>query len=160
MKKLKIYLDTSVISYLDQNDTPEKMQDTHILWEQIKKGLFDVYLSTITIEEIGDCKDLTKRRKLLYLLEEIKYTKLYTSDETENIARAIIDSKILTMKSYDDCLHIACAIIAECDIILSWNFKHLVNIKTIKGVRAITEIEGYKPIDIYTPTILISREEE
>ena len=52
MQKLKVYLDTSVISYLLQEDTPEKMADTRKLWEMFKDGKFDVYLSTVTLREI------------------------------------------------------------------------------------------------------------
>jgi len=56
---------------------------------------------------------------------------------------------ILTQKSFDDCQYIGAAVINECDCIISWNFKHIVNVKTIKGVRAITNLEGYKMIEIW-----------
>ena len=52
MKKLKLYLDTSVISHLDQQDAQEKMQDTQLLWEEIKIGLYDVAISDIVFAEI------------------------------------------------------------------------------------------------------------
>ncbi len=47
-RKLKVYLDTSVISYLEQEDVPEKMADTKRLWEMFKEGKWDVYLSAVT----------------------------------------------------------------------------------------------------------------
>jgi hypothetical protein len=47
VKKLKIYLDTSVISHLDTPDTPEKMADTRRLWDAIKLGVFDAVLSNM-----------------------------------------------------------------------------------------------------------------
>ena len=43
--------------------------------------------------------------------------------------------------------------IKHCDCIISWNFKHIVNIKTIRGVRAITNLEGYKGIDVINPSV-------
>ena len=52
MRKLKVYLDTSVISHLFQEDVPEKMEDTRQLWEMFKNGKYDVYLSTVTLREI------------------------------------------------------------------------------------------------------------
>ena len=55
MKKLKVYLDTSVISHLNQEDVPEKMADTKKLWDIFKEGTFGVYLSTVTLEEISAC---------------------------------------------------------------------------------------------------------
>jgi len=54
MEKLKVYLDTSVISHLLQEDVPEKMADTRKLWEKFKAGQYDVYLSTVTLEEISN----------------------------------------------------------------------------------------------------------
>lgn len=50
------------------------------------------------------------------------------------------------------------AVVNDCDCIISWNFKHIVNIKTIQGIRAITNLEGYKNIDILSPTVLLESE--
>ena len=64
----------------------------------------------------------------------------------------------MKQKSFDDCQHIAAAILAGCDVITSWNFKHIVNVKTIRGVRAITNLEGYKMIEIWNPSVLLESE--
>ena len=53
MRKLKVYLDTSVISYLMQEDVPEKMADTRQLWEMFKAEKYEVYLSAVTLKEIA-----------------------------------------------------------------------------------------------------------
>ncbi len=74
------------------------------------------------------------------------------------LAQKIIDIGILRPKSLDDCQHIAAAVVNACDCIISWNFKHIVNIKTIRGVRAITNLEGYKEIDIINPSVLLESE--
>ena len=47
MKRLKVYLDTSVVSYLYQKDAPEKMQETLSLWKLFKEGIYEVYVSDI-----------------------------------------------------------------------------------------------------------------
>lgn len=47
------------------------------------------------------------------------------------------------------------AILAGCDVIISWNFKHIVNVKTVKGVKVITTLEGYKDLLIYPPSVLL-----
>ena len=62
-RKLKVYLDTLVISHLWQIDAPKKMQETLALWEEFKKGKFDIYISLLTIEEVNDCSEI-KRNKL------------------------------------------------------------------------------------------------
>lgn len=72
LKKLKIYLDTSVISYLKQDDAMEKMEDTLKLWEDIKQSKYDVYLSDTTLEEIIQCKQ-PKQDIMLNYLSEIQY---------------------------------------------------------------------------------------
>ena len=158
MQKLKVYLDTSVVSYLSQDDVPEKMADTQKLWEMFRQGKYDVFFSTVTLKEISDCPE-PKRRLLLEQIRQIKYTLIQIDDSMEDVAKQIIDMQILTPKSYDDCQHIAAAVMTGCDCIISWNFKHIVNIKTIRGVRAVTNLRGYKPIEIVNPSVLLESEE-
>ncbi|MDR3020616.1 MAG: hypothetical protein LBU66_06910 [Treponema sp.] len=71
----------------------------------------------------------------------------------------IIRLGILKEKDRDDCVHIGTAIVSQCDYIVSWNFKHMVNVKTIKGVRAITNLHGYSNVDIVQPTMLVEKED-
>ena len=158
MRKLKVYLDTSVISYLEQEDAPEKMAETRQLWEMFKQGKYDAYLSTVTINEIQKCAE-PKRSLLMEHLDEINYNLLDVSDEAIAVADKIIETGFLTNKSYDDCQHIGVAVVSGCNCILSWNFKHIVNVKTIRGVRAITSLEGYDPIEIWNPSVLLESEE-
>lgn len=75
------------------------------------------------------------------------------------MANKIIDMGILTQKSFDDCQHIGAAVINECDCIISWNFKYIVNAKIIREVRAIINLEGYKMIEIWNPSVLLESEE-
>ena len=116
-----------------------------------------VYLSIVTLEEVADCPE-PKRSEMRGFLKQISYTVIDITDELELVARKIIEMGILTKKSYDDCQHIAAAVVEECDCIISWNFRHIVNIKTIHGVRAITNLTGYKAIDILSPSVLLESE--
>jgi len=156
--KLKIYLDTSVISYLLQTDAPERMVRTLQLWEKFKTDVYDIYLSQVTLTEISRC-DENKLNFLLEKLTEIKYTTLVLNEDVYKLASEVIETGILTQKSYDDCTHIAVAVLNNCDIIVSWNFKHMVNIKTIKGIRTITNLKGYNSIEIITPETLLEMED-
>lgn len=159
MRKLKIYLDTSVISYLYQEDVPEKMQNTLDLWELFRKHVYEVYISDIVIKEISECNQ-EKLKILLDYLEQIDYNIIETSEDTVELAEKFIDFGILKQKSFDDCQHIAAAILAGCDIITSCNFKHIVNVKTVRGVKVITTLEGYKDLLIYPPSVLIESEDD
>ncbi len=159
MKKLKVYLDTSVISYLYQDDAPEKMADTLALWDLFEKGVYEVYISDVVLEEIYHCNE-HKLDILLDYMDRVKIHVLETDNDTMNLAEKFIDFGILKKTSLDDCRHISAAILAGCDIITSWNFKHIVNVKTAKGVKVITTLEGYKDILIYPPSALLEGVEE
>ncbi|MCI8625452.1 MAG: type II toxin-antitoxin system VapC family toxin [Lachnospiraceae bacterium] len=159
MRKLKVYLDTSVVSYLYQVDAPEKMQNTLDLWELFRNKTYEVYISDIVIREISGCNE-EKLKILLDYLNQIDYNIIETTEDTVELAGKFIDFGILKQKSFDDCQHIAAAILAGCDIIISWNFKHIVNVKTIRGVKIITTLEGYKDLLIYPPSVLIESEDD
>ena len=155
---MKVYLDTSVISHLMQEDVPDKMADTRKLWQMFQQGVYEVCLSTVTLQEIDDCYE-PKRSGLLNYLNQIEYETYDVTKEALDVAHQIIDMGVLTNKSFDDCQHIGVAVVNNCDCIISWNFKHIVNIKTIRGVKAITNLEGYKPIEIWSPSVLLESEE-
>lgn len=159
MRKFKVYLDTSVVSYLYQVDALEKMQNTLDLWELFKNKVYEVYISDIVIREISGCNE-EKLKILLDHLDQIDYNIIETDEDTVELAGKFIDFGILKQKSFDDCQHIAAAILAGCDIITSWNFKHIVNVKTVRGVKVITTLEGYKDLLIYPPSVLIECEDD
>lgn len=134
------------------------MADTRQLWEMFRKGKYEVYLSTVTLGELKGCPE-PKQSRFFDYLGLIDYTLVQIDDNVVDIAQQIIEMGILTRKSYDDCQHIGAAIVSECDCIISWNFKHIVNIKTIRGVRAITNLKGHKPIEILNLSVLLESEE-
>ena len=128
------------------------------MWEFFKKGQYEVYISDVVVYEIKKCS-MEKREILLDYLDQIEYNIIETDENTVSLAEKFIDFGVLKRKSYDDCRHIAAAVLAGCDIIISWNFKHIVNVKTIQGVKAVTTYEGYKDLMIYPPSALLREEE-
>ena len=128
------------------------------MWEFFKKGQYEVYISDVVVYEIKKCS-MEKREILLDYLDQIEYNIIETDENTVSLAEKFIDFGVLKRKSYDDCRHIAAAVLAGCDIIISWNFKHIVNAKTIQGVKAVTTYEGYKDLMIYPPSVLLREEE-
>ncbi len=155
--KIKVYLDTSVISYLDQQDTPEKMQETREAWEYLKTGQYDIYISDVVLDELGKCNE-DKLRFLISHLRQLSYHVIQTDEKTIELAEKFIEFGFLKRKSFDDCRHIAAAILAGCDIIVSWNFKHIVNVKTMRGIKVVTTMEGYKDLLIYPPSALLEED--
>jgi len=156
MKKLKIYLDTSAIGYLDEHTSPGEMNDMLALWEDIKQGKYDVSLSRITLDEIYAIGSIDKRMMLAKYLAEIVYTTIEVGKEIENIGDLLKSNGLLISdKHRNDRLHIGCAIVHGCDVIVSYNFRHLANVRTIKGVRGISNLRGYGNIDIVPAAMLI-----
>jgi predicted nucleic acid-binding protein len=153
MKKLRLYLDTSVISHLDAPDVPDKEADTKRLWEDIKAGRYEVVISPVVVAELNDCPE----PKLSYLREQLKlidYVVLEKADEVTYLAERYA-AEVLKKKSFADCQHIAYACVYNCDMVVSWNFKHLVNYKTIAGVKSVNALAGYREMMIYAPTNIV-----
>jgi predicted nucleic acid-binding protein len=151
MRKLKIYLDTSAISYLRQPDTPEKTAETLEFWDILKsRNDLDVIISKIVIEEIICCR-ADKVEFLLEKMAEIEYTTKEETDESKLLLNEYIKYKILPVKSLDDLRHISIAVTNDCDYIVSWNFKHFVNLKTINSVNYVNTINNYHEVKIYSP---------
>lgn len=158
INKIRIYLDTSIISYLDQQDMLDRMKETQKVWEILKSPKYQVVISDLVLSEISD-SNAEKRAVLMSYLDEINYEEYEVNSDTEELAKNIIEEGILRPKSIDDATHIASAILSNCNIILSWNFKHLVNYKTINGVRQICFQKNLnKIVDICSPYVLLENE--
>jgi len=96
---------------------------------------------------------------LLNLLEEIRYSEIDVENNAEirSIAEAITNINILPPKADNDRRHIATAIYARCNIIVSWNFEHMVNVRTIDGVRRVCIQNNLSPVAIYSPTDFLEK---
>ena len=127
--------------------------------EIFRKEYYEIYISDVVVYEINKCSR-EKREILLDYLDQIDYNIIETDESTVILAEKFIDLGFLKRKSSDDCRNIAAAILTGCDFIVSWNFKHIVNVKTIRGIRAVTTYEGYKDLMIYPPSALLEEEEE
>ena len=155
MKKLKLYFDASAVGNLDQATLPREMADMQTLWEFVKLREYDIVISSTLLDELNAIKDMDKKNAILDYLEQVDFEPVQPTKEIHDIAKLIIQHGILTQKSYNDCMHIAFALVTGCDCIVTYNFKHLVNLKTIKSVRRISFIQGYGDIDILTAETLI-----
>ncbi len=155
MRKLKIYLDTSVISHLQQEDVPEKMQETRELWEQFKnREDIEIIISNLVLLELSHCKE-SKHIFLLNELAQLDYTLVESTNEERSLADIYLQNGVLRQKSIDDLTHIATATLNGCSYIVSWNFKHFVNPKTINAVNAINLSLHLSQISIFSPDMML-----
>jgi predicted nucleic acid-binding protein len=158
MKRLKIYLDTSVISHLNQEDAPERTQETLMLWEELKAGKYSVVISDLTLAEINDCAE-PKRTLMQQGIALISYEEVLRNDETKRLSALYFERGGLPPKSKEDALHIAIATVFGCDIILSWNFRHIVNLRAITAVEAVNIQECYQVLRIMPPSMFLEKGE-
>jgi predicted nucleic acid-binding protein len=154
-KKLKIYLDTSVINFLVSEQSPEKREITTDFFENyVLKEKYDIYISSVVISEILNTKDIEKRTILLDIIAKypIKTVVISESDEISNLAQKYLEENVIPKKNVADALHIAISVINNIDILLSWNYKHLANFNRKRRVININLINNYfYPLDILTP---------
>ena len=158
MKKLRICLDTSVISHLDAPEVPDKEADTKRLWEDIKAGNYNIVISDLTFVEIDDCAE-PKRSFMRTRVAEIEHEEVTRNDETNRLSALYFERGGLPPKSRDDAMHIAIATVHNCDILLSWNFRHIVNLRAMTVVEAVNIQEGYRTLRIMPPTMLLEKGE-
>jgi len=150
MHKLKIYLDTTIISHAIDARNIETQRMTIKFFEEVKAGKYEVFISDLVMAEINKADSVT-RQKLIEQVKAFNPEGLDLSEEAKTLAVRYIEQGIIPEKHKDDAQHIAIAVVNEMNMILSWNFEHIVKAKTIREVTAINILTGYKTIEIYSP---------
>jgi hypothetical protein len=139
-------LDTSIFGgYFDK----EFDLWTRLLFDKIISGKFKILLSRLTEYELSLAP--LKVRTLLSSLPKSVLQSIDLSDEVIQLADRYIMENVVGKTSRADCLHIALATLNNADILLSWNFKHIVNVGKIRGYNAVNYRMGYKILEIRTP---------
>ena len=145
-KKTKIYLDTSVFGgFFDA----EFEEHTKPLFERITNGEFELIFSTQIQDEL---KAAPQKVKDLIPLIKSSFTHIVEpTDEAAALAQEYINENVVGQTSYSDCVHIALATIHNADYLISWNFKHIVNVQRIRGYNFINIKNGYHVLEIRSP---------
>ena len=144
--KQRIYLDTSVFGgYFD-----DEFEDHTIpFFERIKSGEYIVLFSSVTQDELELAPENVKVlvKSLRIDLSEF----IDTTEEAIDLATEYITEKVVGKTSFADCLHIALATINRADFLVSWNFRHIVNVERIRGYNSINIKNGYRQLEIRSP---------
>lgn len=152
MKKLRIYIDTSVLGgYFDD----EFNVDTKMLFDEILRGDYKLVISDLTEKELVNAPE-----RVGTLLKDLKidFEVIAVTQESIDLAMDYINEKVVGQTSLDDCIHIATATIHKLDLLISWNFKHIVNVIRIRGYNSINLRNGYPTLEIRSPKDLINYE--
>jgi predicted nucleic acid-binding protein len=154
MRPLRIYIDTSVFGgYYDA----EFEKETKLLFNKIISGEFHVVISDLTQNEL-----LNAPKKVRDLFKDLKIKNveiISVSNEEITLATNYVTEKVVGQTSFEDCIHIATATTNNVDLLVSWNFKHIVNVIRIRGYNSVNIKNGYHSIDIRSPKDLIYNED-
>ena len=150
MKTPTLYLDTSVIGgYYDA----EWMQDTRELWRQAKEGNWKLVTSVITEREL-----LAAPLAVRDLFEETfpnAEVLLPETGEADDLAHEYLKASVVSERYADDAMHVAICTVHRINFLVSWNFRHLVNVQREAGFNAVNLLQGYPMVSIVNPKELI-----
>lgn len=147
--KEKAYIDTSIPSAYFDNREENRRIITQKWWKGILFDRYDVYISELVEAELGDTKDIKKRKELLELVKGIKVLEI--NSEAEMLSHMYVKNDIISEEYIDDARHLAIATLNNIGLVISWNFNHLVNHDTKMKVKAINLLHGYREIEIESP---------
>lgn len=153
MRIPRLYFDTSVFGGIYDI---EFQNETALLFQMVMKGKIICVYSDLCELELENAPE--KVRNHFMNLDKSKTEFLEITEEVSNLAEEYIKEKVVGETSIDDCRHIACATINKVDFLVSWNFKHIVNIFRIRGYNAINIKNGYGQIDIRSPKDIIGND--
>lgn len=156
MKKLRVYLDTSVISFIFADDAPEYQSVTIDFFDNFLQE-YDVYISEIVYLEINKTGDVARKNQLLGAIENYD-VRVYgaVNDEIESLAEVYVRSGVIPRNKFEDAMHIAFCTYYDFDVLLSWNFRHLANIRKQIEINSINKAQGYlKDLNLLNPMEVI-----
>ncbi len=159
-KRLKIYLDTSVINFIYADDSPERKEMTIDLFDNfIKPEIYETYISPFVIVEIENTRNTEKRNKLLKVLDKYPIELLdlkRIKNEIEELGDKYVEAGIIPAKKYIDAYHISTSVISRMNYLVSWNYRHLANVKKEQQVHIVNLQNNYRnDLRIITPLELI-----
>ena len=150
-KKLRIYIDTSVIGGCFDDEFKKASNN---LFKSFDRELSLPVISEVVVAEIEKAPEKVKKK-----LGQIRNIEIIAiSEEMKELAEKYMAQKIVSAQYAGDALHIAAATITKADVLVSWNFKHIVNLKKIHAFNGVNKQEGYAILEIRTPEEVIENE--
>lgn len=148
-RPIRIYVETSVFGGVcDDIFTKPSIA----FFDYARRGRFSLVVSEVVAEELLKAPVAVRDvfDAVVVLSERVK-----PSSAALTLRQAYLKAGIVTPKWQTDALHVALASIADCAVIVSWNFKHIVNLNRIPLYNAINALQGYRSIEIRSPLEVI-----
>lgn len=148
---MQIYIETSVWSFAFADDSPDYTAETLAFFDRCRQGLLTPVISTVVLEEL-DRADDPLRTQLRGLVDDISPTVLRLSADARSLADAFLRHGAVPPSKPEDARHVAVAFVAGLDVLVSWNFRHIANVRRADRFNAIALLEGFhKPLHIVSP---------
>ena len=151
--KVRIYVDTSVVGGGEEGAW---RGESRRLRECFIRGEYIVVLSDLTIQELAAAAEHVRRRVAEVPEEYVEALQL--TAETRELAEAYIAEGVISSNMRADAQHIAMATLTRVDVLVSWNFKHIVNLHRLHGYNAVNLRRDYPPIEIPSPRAVLRDE--
>jgi predicted nucleic acid-binding protein len=152
--KQRFYIDTSVFGGIFDK---EFEKETKLLFEKVKQGEIICVYSNITESELSNAPK--KVRDFFESIPDYLIEKVTVSPDALILAETYVKEKVVGETSFDDCVHIATATISKVDLLVSWNYKHIVNVYRIRGYNSINLRLGYPSLNIHSPKEIVGYED-
>lgn len=149
-RPLRVYADTSVFGGCFDTEFEEASRR---FFDEVRQGRIQLVLSDTTLLELTGAPDTVKR--VLVDLPPTSLERIPPSDEIEQLRDAYLAHGVVGAAAKRDAEHIAAATIAEVDLIVSWNFKHIVHYEKISGYHGVNLLQGYGEVRIFSPLEVI-----
>lgn len=149
MRPFKYYVETSVWNFILEEDRPERRAITEQFFQQVP-AVGSLYISEVVLQEV-ECAPLERRTALDQLLGRYTPTVLRVTEEVQGLAERYLEEGLIPVKYRNDALHLAAAVVHDLDVMVSWNFEHIVKLKTRMGVNGVSRLLGYREIEILSP---------
>ncbi|HET6202978.1 MAG TPA: hypothetical protein VFI25_09285 [Planctomycetota bacterium] len=150
MPKYHLYLDTSVFGALFDTEAPARVALTRTTLGALRGGAFATYIGVPVLEEIGRAPR-GLRSPLEKAVADLGPSVLEEDEVSARLTEAYLAAGVLGRKSRNDARHIALASVAGLDGLVSWNFRHMVNLEKKRRVHEVNLRYGFALIDIISP---------
>lgn len=151
----RFYFDTSVFGGVYDIEFDELSLQ---LFEKVRMGELICVYSDLTVGELDNAPKNVRDYFAELPKEHLEFVRM--TDESLALAGQYVAEKVVGQTSFDDCVHIALATIHKADILVSWNFKHIVNVYRIRGYNSVNLRRGYTTLEIRSPKDIIDYEDE
>lgn len=151
----RFYFDTSVFGGIYDI---EFEVETTLLFEKVTLGQIRCVFSNLTESELTNAPENV--RNFFQGLPDKCKEKVLVTPEALILAQTYVEEKVVGETSLDDCIHIATATLNKVDMLVSWNFKHIVNVYRIRGYNSVNLRLGHSTLEIHSPKEIVNHENE